>query len=158
MSRRSNWLQHALQRTGWRPQSQAVALGVLGVFIALMMGALYLSQVALEASRGREMQELVLERDDIERYNEDLRVQIAELKSLTQMETRAAELGFVPASTDNQLYVVVDGYVPYREETMAPLDEDGEFTEPIVYDESFGGWLSQQIDSLSQQFEEFSSQ
>ncbi|HRL11071.1 MAG TPA: hypothetical protein PKX07_04295 [Aggregatilineales bacterium] len=152
----NSWLQHALQRTGWQPQRQAIALGVLGVFIVLMMGGLYLSQVAMEASRGREMRTLITLRDEIERSNEELRVEIAELKSLTQLQARAAALGFVPASRADQLYLVVDGYVAHRVETVAPLVEDE--TDAPIYDESFGGWLSAQVEALTRQFETFSSQ
>ncbi len=113
---------------------------MLGVFIVLMMAALYLSQVAMEASRGREMRELVTLRDEIERSNEELRVEIAELKSLSKLQERARVLGFVQASTSDQLYLVIDGYQPYQEETVAPLQEDIE-SAPI-YDESFGDGFS----------------
>ncbi len=155
-TQQSTWLQHALSRGGWRPQRQAIALGVLGVFIVLMMAALYLSQVAMEASRGREMRELVALRDEIERSNEELRVEIAELKSLAKLQERARALGFVQASTSDQLYLVVEGYQPYQEETVAPLQEDIE--DAPIYDESFGGWLQRQLDSLRDQFEAFANQ
>lgn len=152
----NTWLQHALSRTGWRPQRQAVALGVLGVFIVLMMAALYLSQVAMEASRGREMRTLVTLRDEIERSNEELRVEIAELKSLSKLQERARALGFVQATSNDQLYLVIDGYQPYQEETVAPLQE--EIEDAPIYDESFGGWLQRQLDSLVSQFETFANQ
>lgn len=155
-TQQNTWLQHALSRTGWRPQRQAVALGVLGVFIVLMMAALYLSQVAMEASRGREMRTLVTLRDEIERSNEELRVEIAELKSLSKLQERAQALGFVQASTGDQLYLVIDGYQPYQEETVAPLQE--EIEDAPIYDESFGGWLQRQLDSLGSQFETFANQ
>lgn len=155
-NQQSTWLQHALSRTGWRPQRQAVALGVLGVFIVLMMAALYLSQVAMEASRGREMRTLVTLRDEIERSNEELRVEIAELKSLSKLQERARVLGFVQAASSDQLYLVIDGYQPYQEETVAPLQE--EIEDAPIYDESFGGWLQRQLDSLGSQFETFANQ
>lgn len=157
MSQQS-WLQHTLKRTGFQPQRQAIALGVLGVFIVLIMGGLYLSQVAMEASRGREMRDLVSRRDEIERSNEELRVQIAELKSLAQLQARALALGFVPASREDQLYLVVEGYVAQREQTVAPIDEDTLAEEAPVYDESFGGWLNEQLDALRRQFDSFEAQ
>lgn len=156
MRQQGTWLQHALRRTGWQPQRQAVALGMLGVFIVLMMAGLYLSQVAMEASRGREMRELVTQRDEIERSNEELRVEIAELKSLSKLQERAAALGFVTASTSDQLYLVVEGYQPYQEETVAPLQDD--IDSAPVYDESFSGWLQRQVDSFRSQFESFANQ
>lgn len=154
MTQRDSWIEHTLRRTGWQPQRQAVALGLLGIFIVLMMGGLYLSQVALESARGREMRELVALRDEMERTNEELRVQIAELKSLDRLQARAAELGFVPATRADQLYLVVEGYLPFREQTVAPLTE---FEDDLPeYDESFGAWVSQQLEQLRQQFESFS--
>jgi hypothetical protein len=148
-----NSFQQAIRRSGWRPQRQAVTLGILGVFLAVVMGALYLSQVATEATRGREMRDLIIRRDELERTNESLRVEIAELQSLARLRTRATELGFVPAGQADQLYVVVDGYNPNRAQTVAPLQEMDD-TLP-QYSETFGGWLQQQLDGLRQQFEAF---
>ena len=144
----------AMRQTGWRPQRQAVTVGILGVFLALIMGALYLSQVATEASRGREMRDLLARRDELERVNEELRVEIAQLQSLDRLRQRAQELGFVAAGRSDQIFIVVDGYTQNRAQTVAPLQEE-EAALP-VYDESFGGWLSQQLQNFSQQFQLFS--
>ncbi|MBK9123284.1 MAG: hypothetical protein IPM16_09205 [Chloroflexi bacterium] len=149
-----NFFEQAMRQTGWRPQRQAVALAVLGAFLALIMGGLYLSQVASEAARGREMRELLTRRDDLERVNEELRVEIAELQSLERLRRRAGELGFVAAGQDDQIFIVVNGYNPNRGQTVAPLQEVEE--QLPVYDESFGGWLQQQLRNLTQQFEQFS--
>lgn len=149
-----NFFEQAMRQTGWRPQRQAVALAVLGAFLALIMGGLYLSQVASEAARGREMRELLTRRDDLERVNEELRVEIAELQSLERLRRRAGELGFVAAGQDDQIFTVVNGYNPNRGQTVAPLQEVEE--QLPVYDESFGGWLQQQLRNLTQQFEQFS--
>lgn len=149
------FFEQAMRQTGWRPQRQAVTLGLLGAFIALIMGALYLSQVANEASRGREMRELIARRDDLERVNENLRVEISELQSLSRLRQRAGELGFVAASRSDQFFIVVEGYNPNRAHTVAPLQEQDDEQLPI-YDESFGGWLSQQFQSLTRQFQDFS--
>lgn len=146
--------EQAMLQTGWRPQRQAVTVAILGVFLALMMGALYLSQVATEASRGREMRDLLQRRDDLERVNETLRVEISELQSLDRLRRRAAELGFVLAGRDDQVFIVVDGYNPNRSRTVAPLE--AEAPQAPVYDESFGSWLEQQFRSFSRQFQEFS--
>lgn len=153
-SRSDNWFQHALRRTGWRPQRQAIAVGTLGVFIALILGALYLSQVALEASRNREMREMIVNRDELERTNEELRVEIAELQSLARLQAEAARLDFVPATSIT--YLVVNGYNPRRTRSVAPLTPNEE--ELPIYSDSFGDWLSRQLESLRRQFEGFSSQ
>ncbi len=148
-----NWLQHALERTNWRPQNQAVALATLGLFLALIIGALYLSQVAANAITGRSLETLIVERDNLRRTNERLRAEIGELTSVPRLLARAETLGFRRADQSNIEYLVIDGYNPNRSETVAPLNEEGD-TVP-VYDESFGGWLQQQWDSLRRQFEGF---
>lgn len=146
--------EQAMRQTGWRPQRQAVALGILGVFLALIMGALYLSQVAAEASRGREMRDLLERRDELERVNEELRVEIAELQGLDRLRQRALELGFVEAGRDDQIFIVVDGYNPNRSQTVAQIQVE---EDPLpIYDESFWGWLQQQFSYLTRQFEDFS--
>lgn len=153
----NRWLRQALRRAGWQPQRQAVAVGTLGIAIALILGALYLSQVALESSRVREIEQLIVRRDDLERGNEELRVQIAGLKSLANLQTRAESLGFVPAQPDDIEYLFVDGYVTNRGVTVAPL-EDPQAEPAPIYDETFGGWLQQQWDTLRGQFDSFNQQ
>lgn len=156
MMQSENWLQHALRRTGWRPQRQAIAVGTLGVFIALILGALYLSQVAQEASRNRELGDLIARRDELQRTNEELRVEIAELQSLSRLQAEALRLGFVPVPANEIAYMVVEGYNANRSQTVAPLvpQED----ELPLYSDSFGDWFGRQIDSLRRQFEGFNSQ
>jgi hypothetical protein len=152
------WLQHALRRSGWRPQRQAIAVGTLGVFIALILGALYLSQVALEASRGQEMRRLIERRDELERTNEELRVEIAELKSLPRLQSEAQKLGFVSATSQDIEFLTVEGYLPsyLRVETVVENREDTE--EQPEYNERFGDWFSQTFETLRRQFEGFNSQ
>jgi hypothetical protein len=151
------WIQHALRRSGWRPQRQAVAVGVLGIFIALIIGALYLSQVATEASRGREMRDKIRQRDELERQNEELRTEIAELKSLPRLQQRAEELGFVRARREDIIYLVVDGYNPNRDQFIRISEPEPE-PEIQPYSETFEGWVRQQWDILRSQFNGFNGQ
>ncbi len=150
-----NWIQHTLRRRRWRPQNQAAALATLGVIIALIIGVLYLSQVSSNATTGRQLADLIAERNELQSMNEQLRAEIAELRSVPRLLARARELGFVPAGQDQIEYLVIEGYNPHRDETVAPLqDEEPQLP---VYDESFGGWLQQQLDNLRAQFEGFSN-
>lgn len=148
------WFQHALRRTGWRPQRQVIAVGTLGVFIALILGVLYLSQVAMEASRGRQMRSMIAERDELERQNEELRVEIAEIESLPRLQARARELGFVEATASQIRYMVVEGYTANRQATVARQET---LTEPLQldYDERFDNWVSEFWMMLQRQFEGF---
>ncbi|MCC6802036.1 MAG: hypothetical protein IT319_04050 [Anaerolineae bacterium] len=152
----SQWLEHTLDRSRWRPQRQALALATLGLFVAIIMGALYLSQSASTSALGRQLEELIARRDDLEQQNEQLRAEIASLQSMPRLEGRAEELGFVLAGEGDIEYLVVDGYNPDREASVAPLQQR---QEPApTYDESFIGWLQQQIDSLRSQVDNFSSE
>lgn len=155
MSVDNNWLQHALRRTGWRPQRQIAGLAVISVFVLIIIGTLYLSQVASFATTSRELELLIAERDELERVNEQLRVEIASYQSVPRLLARAQTLGFEPASPERMEWLAIDGYNPNREETVVPLDEP-EALLP-TYDETFGGWVQQQWDLLRQQFESFTS-
>ena len=149
LGRSSDWIQHALKRSAWQPQRQVVALATLGFFIALILGALYLTHVASEAATNRRLEELLDDRDDLERVNEVLRAEIARLKSVASLEIRAEALGFQLADQSQILYLPVEGYQPEQPETVAPLEEEPERSdEPAVYDESFGEWLGRQLGGL----------
>ena len=151
MIRRSNeWFEHALKRSAWQPQRQGGALATLGFFISLILGALYLSQVAAEATTNRRLEELLDQRDDLERINEQLNAEIAALKSIGGLQVRAESMGFTLASQDQILYLPVEGYQPVQPDTVAPMDMP-ELTETDVadvYNETFTDWLERQWESF----------
>ena len=148
MTRRpENWFDHALRRTGWQPQRQVIALGTLGFFIALILGVLYLSQVASDAATNRRLTDLLAERDELERLNEQLRADIAELTSVPRLYDRAISLGFSTVEGREIEYLVVKGYVPEQVDTVAPI-VPGDVEDQIDYTETFTDWLSRQWDAL----------
>jgi cell division protein FtsB len=150
-----SWLQHALERTGWRPQNQVVTLVLLAIIITLIFGGIYLSQVANFAILNRETTDLIAQRDDLERTNEDIRARIAELQTVPRLLERAQQLGFRAAGQNDLEYLVVDGYNPNRDVTNAPLTPVEEVETVPKYEETFGGFLQQQWDNLRRQFESF---
>jgi len=152
----SNWIQHTFDRSRWRPQRQALALGTLGLFVAIIMGALYLSQSSSTAALGRQLDVLIQQRDDLEQANEQIRGEIASLQSMPRLQQRAEELSFVAATANDIEYLVVDGYNPDRQVAVIPLEAKPDSVP--VYDESFTGWLQQQWDALRRQLESFTSQ
>lgn len=150
MTRSQNWFEHALRRTGWQPERQVVALATLGVFIALILGALYLSQVANEATTNRRLSQLLVQRDDLERVNEQLRAEVAALRAVPRLLARAEALGFTIATQDRIEWLLVPGYYPAQGITAAPVA-----TAPPAgddYDESFIDWLRQRLDGLGRLF------
>lgn len=144
--REENWLSHALQVRGWEPQRQLLALAILGFFIALILGGLYLSQVVSEATLNRRIDTLIEERDDLERANEALRADIARLESVPNLQTRAEQMGFVLASGSQIEYLVVSGYNPQRQDTVAPIITQTE--EPPLYNQTFGDWAGTQLQAI----------
>lgn len=153
-----NWFQHTFRRQRFQSQTQAVTLAILAVFIALVLGALYLSQVASFAITNREIEGLIDQRDDLERTNEQLIAEIASFKTVPQLLTRAQDIGFRTATNADIEYLVVEGYNPNR--TIEFIDTSSTQTEletVPIYDETFSGWIEQQFSILRQQFEEFGS-
>ncbi len=149
---RPQWIQHALRAAPWRQQGQAAAVAALALIVAIIIGALYLAQATMTVTTNRQLEELVARRARLERENEQLRAEIAVLRSVPRLITRATELGFTLAERTQIEYLVVEGYVPQRPESVAPLQADD--TLP-AYDETLSGWLQRQWEALVQQFEDW---
>lgn len=149
MNTSSRWLQHALRRSPWRTQRQALALLALAFFVAVIIGALYLAQAAAVATLGRQLEEQIALRNRLEQTNEQLRMEIARLQSMARLFERARELGFELAERSNIEYLVVPGYNPAARAATVPLPPAP--TAVPVYDESFWGWLQQQWDAFTRQ-------
>ncbi len=146
----SAWFGHTLRRTSWRRQRQAMTLAGLGLLMALIVGALvYLSQAALDATTGRQLQELLEERNELEQGNESLRSEIASLRSVPRLQQRAQEMGFELARPEEIDYVIVEGFDP-RRTAVAPQIYIRSATPGPIYDETLAGWLQQQLDAFSQ--------
>jgi cell division protein FtsL len=149
----SNWFRQAVRRSPLRGQRQIFLLILLALFMSVVIGALYLSNVADTSTTGRQIEALLVERDQLEQTNEQLRIEIAELRSVPRLISRAEELGFRRAARGEVEYLVVQGYRPQQGRTVAPV-QDGANTPPD-YDETFMGWLQQQADHLSAQFNDY---
>lgn len=157
-----NWFQHALRQPGWRPTRAVIALGTLFLFVGILIGGLYLSQSATSSAVGRELEALISQRNDLEQANEQLRAEIASLRGVGRLLTRAAELGFAQAGQDQILYVVIPGYHPDRA-PVVPLQESeralaAEPPPAPAYEESFVGWVQQQIDAVRRQIEGYAQE
>lgn len=152
------WLGHALRRTRWRPRREAVALGTLGLVVGIIIGALYLAQAASTSTVGRQLEDLITLRNNLQQENERLRVEIASLQSVPRLLARAQELGFTLAGRSQIEYLVVDGYNPNRNQIITQAEVARTNPTLPVYDESFSGWVQQQLDRLRVQFESFTNQ
>ncbi len=154
------WIGHALRRTRWRPQRQALALGSLGMFVAIIIGALYLAQAASTSALGRQLEDQISVRNQLEQQNEKLRGDIASLQSVPRLLARAQELGYTLAGPEAIEYLTIAGYNPERSLSGNRLSAEPTPTPtllPPTYDETFTGWVQQQLDQLSSQFNSFTS-
>ena len=149
----SNWFQQAVRRSPLHGRQQVFFLILMALFMTVVIGALYLSNVADTSTTGRQLEVLLAERDQLEQTNEQLRIEIAELRSVPRLIARAEELGFRGAAGSEVEYLIVQGYNPLRARTVAPIDEAS--NDLPTYDETFIGWLQQKADELSQQFNEY---
>ncbi|MBP8973205.1 MAG: hypothetical protein KBH93_04950 [Anaerolineae bacterium] len=146
---------HTVQQP-WRNQRQFVAtLGLIGV-IGLIIAALYLFQTSRSTISARELAEMNDYRARLERDNERVRAEIANLQSLPRVMTRAAEMGFRPANPDEIQYIIVDGY-RYDRPIVTPTPSPTAQTAEQIYDETLGGWLRKQWDTLKRQLDSWRS-
>ncbi len=150
------WIQHTFSRKRFRTRNQATALAILGVAILLILGSLYLSQVASFAITNRKIEDLISRRDELKRQNEQLIGEIASFRTVPRLFARAASIGFRPATNADINYLLIEGYNPNRDRT--PLNTTENYNvgskEP-AYDETFGSWLEEQFALLRDQFQSF---
>lgn len=150
-----NWFQHTFSRRRFQTRTQAATLAILGIAILLILGSLYLSQVASFAITNRTIEDLINQRDRLNRANEQLIAEIASFRTVPRLFARAREIGFRPATNADIDYLVIEGYYPSRTAAIAePADSQADIA---VYDETFSGWLEQQFALLREQFETFGS-
>jgi cell division protein FtsL len=84
------------------------ALGFLLILVTFsLVGWLYLGQASVITSSTMKIDSLRQEIDLLNHQNSELTLEIAELESITRVETRARELGFAPANPANIRYLSV---------------------------------------------------
>lgn len=152
-----NWFQHTFSRRRFQARTQAATLAILGIAILLILGSLYLSQVASFAITNRTIEDLINQRDRLNRANGQLIAEIASFRTVPRLFARAREIGFRPATNADIDYLVIEGYYPSRTAAIAEPANSGSQAEIAVYDETFSGWLEQQFALLREQFETFGS-
>jgi cell division protein FtsL len=136
----------------WRNQRHFVATLSLVVVVGIIIAALYLIQTSTTTITARELVEMDDYRQRLERDNERLSADIANLQSLPRVMTRAAELGFHDAGDNDIQYLIVDGY-RYNRPQITPSPTPTPVEPEQIYDETLGGWLRKQWDRLKQQFD-----
>ena len=148
---RENWSrwERAFRESPWRRQTHIVATLALLVVGLVAVGGIYLAEASRAATAGRDVQTLRAERDEMIRQNEMLRAQIARHQSVSILDQRARQLGFVPASIEQLEFILMPNY-------RSPKTVQQQTSEPLVpalaglpaYEESLGAWLVRQIPVL----------
>ena len=111
----------------------------------VIVGSVYLTQAARSATAGRELQEMERRRDQLLMENDLLMAQIAELKAVPRLQSRALALGFRPADATTLEYLPVERLPPLEEALLPPVIVAEETEPPLpAYKETLGGWLRQQ--------------
>ena len=152
-----NWFQHTFSRRRFQTRNQAATLAILGMAILLILGILYLSQVASFAITNRTIEDLINQRDKLKRTNGQLIAEIASFRTVPRLFARAREIGFRPAANADIDYLVIEGYNPDRTSAAVNPTSVESGADIAVYDETFSGWLEQQFALLRHQFEAFGS-
>lgn len=109
--KRTESIQTIYSQAPWRRQSQIVGLILVIVVFSVLFATVYLHISARTAEVGRQIQVMQNEIDELDRMNEDLRSQLALIRSSEEMERRASTLGFNPVQMDEITFLTVPGYV-----------------------------------------------
>lgn len=104
----------------WRRQAQTAAVWSMGLLLLAVVGGLYLAVAARSGTAGRDLQNLAVRKAELIQANDELRAQLAVLRSITRLEARARDLGFRPAGADEIEYVAVKNYPAVTAASPAP--------------------------------------
>lgn len=146
--------ENVIRQIPWRLDSKA-ALGFLLILaIFSLVGWLYLTQASAVTTTSYRIDELRVEIDRLNNQNAALVLEIAELEAISRVETRARELGFVPAT--NIKYLPVTNYPASLEPNEAGYGlVQVEYDTDIYIDEvEPSAWWVQKLDVFVAWFEE----
>ena len=138
----------AYSQAPWRKQVKYIIVALLMVVFAALVAGVYLSVTARAATYGREILMMQTKIDEQELVIADMKTQLADITSATAMEKRASGLGFQPIEKGQAEYILVPGYIPREELTLAP--PPGPVTTvaaalPPGYTESLIDWIRQRL-------------
>ena len=93
--------------SAWGLSGRTLGLLLLLLVLGSLVGSFYLNQASKTTAAGLEIVRLTRQRESWRQENADLAKQIAEMESLSRIQTRAQELGFVEPEVVE--YLVVEG-------------------------------------------------
>jgi cell division protein FtsL len=139
----------AYSLTPWRRQLQIIGLFLVVLVVFALIAGVYLSVNARATNIGRQIQNYHRDIEKLEFLIADQQSQLAILTSASEMEKRAQTLGFRPATTEEILYIQVDGY---NGRTAAVLASDSVSYVPAspavvspAFTQSLLDWVAQEL-------------
>ena len=100
----------AFKQAPWRKQIQSVAVLAVILLVVAILGGFYLTVAARAGTAGRDLQSLQRRQDELIRSNDELRAQLAELRSVKRLAERAHTLGYDAVAPETVEYLVVKNY------------------------------------------------
>jgi len=97
MSQFLEWATHGVKRGGLEFRSRPGVLLSTLVGVVALVATVYLALVSRTAAQGRRIEQLQTEIFRLQRENEQLVVEIAEMSTVPDLMERATALGFAPA-------------------------------------------------------------
>jgi hypothetical protein len=137
----------AFKQAPWRTQTQAVAAWSVTLMVVMVLGGLYLTVASRAAAAGRDLQSLELRKTALTLDNNELRAELAELRSVTRMVQRAQALGFQPAQPGQIEYLSVVNY-PHVAATTTPPRAAEVAPMPANSLAQLGDWLAGMLQGL----------
>ncbi len=142
-------LAQAYSMTPWRKQISTGMLILVGLLVILLGASLYLDVTARTLALGRAILIMENEMTEVEMLNAHLRTQLGILTSSAMMEKRALDMGFRRLEPDEELYLIVPGYVPLDENLISAPSKRVQsvtYSLPSIYTQSLIDWLKDKLD------------
>lgn len=124
MNRQTEFIQ-AYKQTPWRKQVQLIGLFSAVITILVTGAGIYLYVTANTATLGREIQDMQIVKEDLQKKIEDQQSKLASLKSARALQGRAIDLGYQQVNPDTSFYLVVPGYGGRQPAELAPPARQG---------------------------------
>ena len=133
----------AFKQAPWRKQTQSAATLAVVLFVMAIIGGFYLAVSAQAATAGRDLQNLEYQKSELILANDELRANLASLRSVSRLAERAAALGYQPADPAEIEYIVVNNYPAPAAVAIEPAVTPAPST-PVTLEQ----WLAQTLDAL----------
>lgn len=142
----------AYSQAPWRMQKQLLGLFLLGVVFVALIAGIYLSVTARATTVGRKIQKTQSAIQLITKDNSHLQSLLAQLNSEAVMRTRAEAIGFVDITTEETVFIRVEGYPGRTPIILAPSESPTVVVAaalPAQYTESLFEWMTREVDLTS---------